>query len=40
MTLNELQRIKQWHVVHKADHPMSFYAATKKAAEAMAQTRR
>ncbi len=22
MTLDELQRIKQWHVRHKADHPL------------------
>lgn len=22
MTLDELQRIKQWHVAHRADHPV------------------
>ena len=25
MTLNELQRIKQWHVAHKADHPLEYH---------------
>lgn len=24
LTLNELQRIKQWHVAHKADHPLEY----------------
>ena len=25
MTLNELQRIKQWHVAHKVDHPLEYH---------------
>lgn len=25
MTLEELQRIKQWHVDHKAEHPLEYY---------------
>ena len=25
MTLNELQRIKQWHVAHRADHPIEYH---------------
>ena len=25
MTLDELQRIKQWHVAHKADHPLEYH---------------
>ncbi len=25
MTLNELQRIKQWHVAHRADHPVEYH---------------
>jgi len=25
MTLNELQRIKQWHVAHKRDHPLEYH---------------
>lgn len=25
MTLGELQRIKQWHVSHKADHPLEYH---------------
>ncbi|UCV00488.1 hypothetical protein [Acidovorax radicis] len=25
MTLNELQRIRQWHVAHKADHPLEYH---------------
>ena len=25
MTLEELQRIKQWHVDHKADHPLEYH---------------
>jgi hypothetical protein len=24
MTLAEMQRIKQWHVEHKADHPLEY----------------
>lgn len=24
MTLTELQRIKQWHVSHRADHPLEY----------------
>lgn len=24
MTLAELQRIKQWHVAHKAEHPLEY----------------
>ncbi len=24
MTLSELQRIKQWHVAHRADHPLEY----------------
>jgi hypothetical protein len=23
--LNELQRIKKWHVAHKADHPLEYH---------------
>lgn len=25
MTLNELQRIKQWHVEHRDDHPLEYH---------------
>ena len=25
MTLDELQRIKQWHVVHRGDHPVEYH---------------
>ena len=25
MTLNELQRIKQWHVAHRVDHPIEYH---------------
>ena len=25
MTLDELQRIKQWHVHHRADHPVEYH---------------
>ena len=25
MTLNEMQRIKQWHVTHRADHPLEYH---------------
>jgi hypothetical protein len=25
MTLDELQRIKQWHVAHRADHPVEYH---------------
>ncbi|RYF43653.1 MAG: hypothetical protein EOO25_02470 [Comamonadaceae bacterium] len=25
MTLNELQRIKQWHVNHRHDHPLEYH---------------
>jgi hypothetical protein len=25
MTLNELQRIKQWHVAHRGDHPLEYH---------------
>ena len=25
MTLNELQRIKKWHVAHRADHPVEYH---------------
>ncbi|MBI2769931.1 MAG: hypothetical protein HYX47_09930 [Burkholderiales bacterium] len=25
MTLAELQRIKQWHVNHRADHPLEYH---------------
>ena len=25
MTLNELQRIKQWHVAHRMDHPLEYH---------------
>lgn len=25
MTLAELQRIKQWHVAHRADHPLEYH---------------
>lgn len=25
MTLNELQRIKQWHVNHRGDHPVEYH---------------
>ncbi|RYF49795.1 MAG: hypothetical protein EOO27_32945 [Comamonadaceae bacterium] len=25
MTLRELQRIKQWHVAHRADHPVEYH---------------
>ena len=25
MTLQELQRIKQWHVAHRADHPLEYH---------------
>lgn len=25
ITLNELQRIKQWHVAHRADHPVEYH---------------
>ena len=25
MTLNELQRIKQWHVHHRGDHPVEYH---------------
>lgn len=25
MTLNELQRIKKWHVAHRADHPIEYH---------------
>ena len=25
MTLNELQRIKRWHVNHKHDHPLEYH---------------
>ncbi len=25
MTLNELQRIKQWHVHHRQDHPLEYH---------------
>lgn len=24
MTLDELQRIKQWHVAHRAEHPLEY----------------
>lgn len=24
-TLSELQRIKKWHVAHKADHPLEYH---------------
>ena len=24
MSLNELHRIKQWHVAHRADHPLEY----------------
>lgn len=25
MTLNEMQRIKQWHVAHRTDHPLEYH---------------
>ncbi len=25
MTLDELQRIKKWHVAHRADHPLEYH---------------
>lgn len=25
MTLDELQRIKKWHVAHRGDHPVEYY---------------
>lgn len=25
MTLAELQRIKEWHVAHRADHPLEYH---------------
>ena len=25
MSLNELQRIKQWHVAHRRDHPLEYH---------------
>ena len=25
MTLDELQRIKQWHVAHRAEHPLEYH---------------
>ena len=25
MTLTELQRIKQWHVAHRLDHPVEYH---------------
>jgi hypothetical protein len=25
MTLDELQRIKQWHVAHRGDHPVEYH---------------
>jgi hypothetical protein len=25
MKLNELQRIKQWHVAHRGDHPVEYH---------------
>lgn len=25
MSLTELQRIKQWHVAHRADHPVEYH---------------
>jgi hypothetical protein len=25
MTLNELQRIKKWHVAHRAEHPVEYH---------------
>jgi hypothetical protein len=25
MTLNELQRIKKWHVAHRAQHPVEYH---------------
>jgi hypothetical protein len=25
MTLNDLQRIKQWHVAHRSDHPVEYH---------------
>jgi hypothetical protein len=25
MTLDELQRIKKWHVAHRADHPVEYH---------------
>ena len=25
MTLHELQRIKQWHVAHRSDHPFEYH---------------
>ena len=25
MTLDELQRIKQWHVAHREDHPVEYH---------------
>ena len=25
MTLTELQRIKQWHVAHRPDHPLEYH---------------
>jgi hypothetical protein len=25
MTLNELQRIKQWHVAHRREHPVEYH---------------
>ena len=25
MTLAELQRIKQWHVAHRAEHPLEYH---------------
>ena len=25
MTLDELQRIKQWHVAHRIDHPLEYH---------------
>jgi hypothetical protein len=25
MGLNELQRIKRWHVAHRADHPLEYH---------------
>jgi hypothetical protein len=25
MTLDELQRIKRWHVAHRADHPVEYH---------------
>lgn len=26
MTLDELQRIKQWHLAHQRDHPVEYHA--------------